>query len=254
MEVPGIGAVKQGVTSATGGALQGIGKFLQNGIGGVGNISNIANGRIGQTLQRGLPFAIGSQAFNQPQQAGMEQSQTDTASQAQTGQANQGTDPRIAQAYQQLVTPVKQGGMGLSNSDAEAYMINVLGVTPPSAQKGAAKTTDGQRKFLAAAENADLAANILAGGKVGTGKGAAAGNFISQLLGNQSSTQTDYNAKLTGARAAARSALSGATVTDQERADLMDLLPTIMDEPNIAKSKLKSFAEAMRIYASPSAT
>jgi hypothetical protein len=56
MEVPGIGAVKQGVTSATGGALQGIGKFLQNGIGGVGNISNIANGRSRSSLTKSLAF------------------------------------------------------------------------------------------------------------------------------------------------------------------------------------------------------
>ena len=149
VSIPGIGAVKQGVTSATGGALQGIGKFLQNGIGGVGNISNIANGRAGQVLQRGLPFAIGSQAFNQPQQAGMEQATTDT-SQAQTGQVvSPAQDPEVRAVLQQLMTPVKQGGQGLSPSEAEKYMKITYGIdvggsggsAPAKRQTGQAKSS-----------------------------------------------------------------------------------------------------------------
>ena len=149
LEIPGFGAVKSTATNATGGALQGIGKFLQNGIGGVGNISNIANGRAGQALQRGLPFAIGSQAFNQPQQAGIEQATTDT-SQVQTGQvANLAQDPEVRALLQQLMTPTKQGGQGLSPSEAEKYMKIAYGIdvggsggsAPAKRQTGQAKSS-----------------------------------------------------------------------------------------------------------------
>jgi hypothetical protein len=149
LEIPGFGAVKSTATNATGGALQGIGKFLQNGIGGVGNISNIANGRAGQALQRALPFAIGSQAFNQPQQAGMEQATTDI-SQAQTGQvANLAQDPEVRALLQQLMTPIKQGGQGLSPSEAEKYMKITYGIdvggsggsAPAKRQTGQAKSS-----------------------------------------------------------------------------------------------------------------
>jgi hypothetical protein len=245
--IPGIGAVKQGVTSATGGALQGIGRFLQNGIGGVGNIADIANGRIGQTLQRGLPFAIGSQAFNQPQQAGMEQATTDT-SQTQTSQAtNPAQDPEVRAVLQQLMTPTKQGGQGLSPSEAEKYMKITYGIDVGSGNTG--KTTDAQRKYLAASDLAKNALKLLESGKVGTGKVATAGNFISQLLGNQSETQTDYNSKLASARGSAISALSGANVPESEYARIADLIPVSTDEPQIAKQKLKSFVEAMNSYA-----
>ena len=243
--IPGIGAVKQGVTSATGGALQGIGRFLQNGIGGTGALANIANSQAGQALQRGLPFGIGSQAFNQPQQT-----ETEGVTPNVTSQILQGTEdqnPQVQAVLSQLMAPAKQGGQGLSPSEAEKYMKLVYGIDVGGGNTG--KTTDAQRKYLAAAELGQNALKLLESGKVETGKIATAGNFIGQILGSQSPTQTDYNSKLASARGSAISALSGANVPESEYARIADLIPVSTDEPQIAKQKLKSFVEAMNSYA-----
>jgi len=260
--IPGVGGVKRALTNGLGNALQTGGNLLDS-------LGSATNNPLGRFATNPANFARGSAIIasnNLRQQPDTEAedpamtSETDTFSSTDTMDLPQPSyNPQrqqaIGQAYQILVTPEKMGGMGMNADEAGAYLQNVYGVELPSSKAKKATTapkiTDKTKSFFAAAERAKDAYKILDSGKVGTGKLASAGNIFGQFLGTQDPIQTKYNSALSGANAAARVALAGTALTENEKKNLVDLLPTIWDEPNIAKSKLQEFYATMLSYAQP---
>jgi hypothetical protein len=129
--------------------------------------------------------------------------------------------------------------------EADALM-EIQGYSTPNKQ---GKTTDQQRKYMSAANLANQALGLLESGQAKTGKIATVTNSIGRFFGSQNESQTDYLSKIASARGIAISALSGANVPPQEYARIRSMIPEDTDEPKIAKQKLRSFVQAMQIYA-----
>jgi len=182
-------------------------------------------------------------------------SEIDTMQMPQAPESEYSQD-EIRQAMMELTAPVKQGGRGFSPSEAQKFLQLAYGIggnsqSSTSAGAKSTKITDASKKFFAASDLAQKALRSLESGKVGTGKLATVGNKFGEFFGSQSAEQTDYLSNVASARGSAISALSGANVPPSEYDRIADLIPTSMDEPQIAKQKLKSFIEAMKTYANP---
>lgn len=116
------------------------------------------------------------------------------------------------------------------------------------ATSGAPKQTETGMKFNLASQTAQQALDSLNAGLANTGKVQSVQSGVSKFLGNQDPSQTDYETKLSAARSVALNALSGAAVSPSEYARLADMIPTLQDEPQIAKQKLASFVQIMNMY------
>jgi len=118
----------------------------------------------------------------------------------------------------------------------------------PELDKKAKKYSEGDKKFLLAKNEATKAFNTLNKGNVTTGKVAAASSNLSQFLGTQDEDTTAFKAQLATARTAARNALLGASMSDQELESFLDAIFSYSNEPRIIKQKLKTFIESMQDY------
>lgn len=263
-KIPGVGNIKQGVTNLLGGGLENAGKFT-DGLAGLLSGVKDKSGKLGQFLTipniaRGINAGTGFGGIDTAQNQDMQdvnsmESGMDTMETPQAPESEYSQD-EIRQAMMELTTPVRQGGRGFSPSEAQKFLQLAYGIggNSQSSTAGGAKPTkitDSTKKFFAAGDLAQKALRSLESGKVGTGKLATVGNKFSEFFGSQSPEQTDYLSNVASARGAAISALSGANVPDSEYARIADLIPTSMDEPQIAKQKLKSFIAAMRVYGNP---
>jgi hypothetical protein len=174
-------------------------------------------------------------------------------SEAQSSQYTPEEQWQIRQTLIQLMSPVKQGGMGLSPTEAQKYMEMAYGINLGGGESaGVTKTkkTESEKKFSAAGQQAMGALNLLESGQAETGKIANAKNKIGSFFGSQNAGQTDYLSQLAAARGSAVSGLSGANVPPSEYNRIADMIPENTDEPEIAKQKLKSFVKAMQVYSS----
>ena len=160
-----------------------------------------------------------------------------------------GLGPQEQALYQQLVTPTKSGGLGFTPDEAEQYLSTMYGANFSSTSPIEGKKTESQRKYLAAGKLAEEALGLLQSGDAKTGKVASVGDSIGSFLGSQSPSQTDYRSKLASARGAAISALAGANVPESEYARIADMIPEMMDEQKVAEQKIRSFVQAMNVYA-----
>jgi hypothetical protein len=110
------------------------------------------------------------------------------------------------------------------------------------------KQTETGMKFSLAAKTAQQALDSLDAGLANTGKSQVVSSAVGKFVGDQSTTQTDYETKLAAARGVALNALSGAAVSPSEYKRLADMIPNLSDEPQIAKQKLSSFVQIMNMY------
>jgi hypothetical protein len=171
------------------------------------------------------------------------------------------------QRLQQELSPVEQSqeqgldfvsALGMAQqifpNASESELLSLAGELQKQYGGGAdnQKLTEKQAMFNSAGQMADKALQLLDSGTAQTGKLASAGSSIGRFLGTQSDTQTAYYSALDAARGSAISALSGANVPPSEYERIRGLIPEPTDEKNIAAQKLRSFKEAMNIYASGS--
>jgi hypothetical protein len=134
---------------------------------------------------------------------------------------------------------------GLSSQDMK--MLQESGVFGGTGAAGG-KQGDKEAQFSNAAKSAQSALDLLEGGKAGTGKLAAVGSKISDFFGTTGATQTDYRSNLALARGLAMNALAGANISPSEAERIASAIPQEDDEPQIAKQKLKSFIEQMKVF------
>lgn len=112
----------------------------------------------------------------------------------------------------------------------------------------AKKYSEGDKKFLLAKNEATKAYDTLIGGKVTSGKFAAAGSGVSEFFGTQDADTTAFKAQLATARTAARNALLGANMSDRELESYLDAIFNYSNEPAIIKAKLETFIKSMQDY------
>jgi len=140
-----------------------------------------------------------------------------------------------------LAQEVLNGNISAAEANA---VLSLLGMSPETG-----KLTEKQKLFKSAAQTAGEALAMLESGQAKTGKIRGVGTAVGKFLGTQAPGQTDYLAKLDGARMAAISALSGANVPPSEYERMRNLIPEPNDEYNIAVQKLRSFQQVMNNYA-----
>lgn len=160
-------------------------------------------------------------AFSQPQQGG--------------GQRDQ--------LKQALTIGILSGQISATEANAISSLLGI------DKEEGQQKLTEKQRQFKAAGQVADEALSILESGAAKTGKIQSVGSVFGKFFGTQDPMQTEYLAKLDGARMAAISALSGANVPPSEYERMRNLIPEPNDEYSVATQKLRSFKQVMDSYA-----
>lgn len=166
------------------------------------------------------------------------QSQAEIYPQGQT----QGKQPDTTGINLMLAQGILSGKISPAEANAVLGLLGMGGT-------GGAKLTEKQKLFKSAGQTAGEALAMLEAGQAKTGKVQGVGTAVGKFLGTQQPGQTDYLAKLDGARMAAISALSGANVPPSEYERMRNLIPEPNDEYNIAVQKLRSFQEVMENYA-----
>lgn len=183
-----------------------------------------AFGQSGSMQPKGLRMA------GLPEQTSMEQSTS-------------GVSNQESQALKQMLAISILNGQ-ISGAEANA-VLSLLGMGGTGGQK----MTEKQKMFKSAGQTAAEALAILESGAAKTGKVQGVGSAIGKFFGTQDPAQTEYLAKLDGARMAAISALSGANVPPSEYERMRNLIPEPNDEYNVAVQKLKAFQQVMDTYA-----
>lgn len=140
-----------------------------------------------------------------------------------------------------LAQEVLNGNISAAEANAVLSLLGMGGTT--------GKLTEKQKLFKSAGQTAGEALAMLESGQAKTGKIQGVGTAVGKFFGTQAPGQTDYLAKLDGARMAAISALSGANVPPSEYERMRNLIPEPNDEYNIAVQKLRSFQQVMETYA-----
>jgi len=140
-----------------------------------------------------------------------------------------------------LAQEVLNGNISAAEANAVLSLLGMGGTT--------GKLTEKQKLFKSAGQTAGEALAMLESGQAKTGKIQGVGTTVGKFFGTQAPGQTDYLAKLDGARMAAISALSGANVPPSEYERMRNLIPEPNDEYNIAVQKLRSFQQVMETYA-----
>lgn len=110
------------------------------------------------------------------------------------------------------------------------------------------KYSEGDKKFLLAKNEATKAMDLLDKGTVTTGKLAAAKSGLEEFFGTQDPNTTGFKAQLATARTAARNALLGANMSEQELKSYLDAIFSYSNEPQIIKAKLQTFIKSMQDY------
>lgn len=200
-------------------------------------------------------FPSGESAVGYQQQSLPGFGVTQSAQSKQDGMRQQAIEER-SRIAQELLNQVDSKGKNVYSptqalKEAEAMLSIGYGISPEIFKETTPKEqklTEKQNQYLSAAETASMALQLLESGKVGTGKVSSLGNKFGQFFGTQSDEQTDYLSKLAGARGIAINALSGANVPPSEYQRIAAMIPVETDEPKIAKQKLRSFIEAMKVY------
>jgi len=154
----------------------------------------------------------------------------------------QGTQPGATGINLMLAQGILSGKISSAEANAVLGLLGMGGT-------GGTKLTEKQKLFKSAGQTAGEALAMLEAGQAKTGKVQGVGTAVGKFLGTQQPGQTDYLAKLDGARMAAISALSGANVPPSEYERMRNLIPEPNDEYNIAVQKLRSFQEVMENYA-----
>lgn len=206
---------------------------------------------IGKTLQKGISVPKGIPQVLQPlvtagQRAvpavagfsGQQSAQPQQPMQSQMPQEDQG----ISAINLMLAQSVLNGQISATEANA---VLSLLGMGGTSGQK----LTEKQKLFKSAGQTAGEALSILESGQAKTGKIQGIGTAVGKFFGTQDPAQTDYLAKLDGARMAAISALSGANVPPSEYERMRNLIPEPGDEYNVAIQKLRAFQQVMDTYA-----
>lgn len=261
VNIPIIGSYNiPGAGAATNKARSGIASLLR----GAGNVSEGIRGMIPNQLNAknltrfGVPAMTGMSPSGQP----LDQSEAYGVSPStdQTGLGSFEATP--TQQYEQVLNeianavsmPKDAGGMGLSPDNAvkQAKMLLMSrGINPPQGYKegAGAKQTEKQRTLLGGAKMAAQALDSIKSGKAGSGKVPTAINSFKEYFGINDPNQTRLASNFTSAVAGIRNAISGATVTDAEKAFLSGMLPEITDEPSVAIPKLEELIRTMKAYA-----
>lgn len=231
------------------------GKVMGGGIKGP-NLSGIANALdnpiasgVAQTAQNTIPrLAAGLTTQLQPQTVTTQPTATSPIAD-QLAQLSQPQSEVPTFAGIPLDTPQNKAIAaqiaGLSSQDMK--MLQEAGVFGGTGTAGG-KQSDKESQFTNAAKSAQSALDLLEGGKAGTGKLAAVGSKISDFFGTTGVTQTDYRSNLALARGLAMNALAGANISPSEAERIASAIPQEDDEPQIAKQKLKSFIDQMKIF------
>lgn len=141
-----------------------------------------------------------------------------------------------------LAQEVLNGNISATEANAVLSLLGMGGT-------GGQKLTEKQKLFKSAGQTAGEALAMLESGQAKTGKIQGVSTAIGKFFGTQGAGQTDYLAKLDGARMAAISALSGANVPPSEYERMRNLIPEPNDEYNIAIQKLRAFQQVMDTYA-----
>lgn len=141
-----------------------------------------------------------------------------------------------------LAQEVLNGNISAAEANAVLSLLGMGGT-------GGQKMTEKQKMFKSAGQTAAEALAILESGAAKTGKVQGVGSAIGKFFGTQDPAQTEYLAKLDGARMAAISALSGANVPPSEYERMRNLIPEPNDEYNVAVEKLRAFQQVMDTYA-----
>lgn len=166
--------------------------------------------------------------------------------QQQPQQPIQSQMPQQDQGISAINLMLAQGVLNGQISATEANaVLSLLGMGGTSGQK----LTEKQKLFKSAGQTAGEALSILESGQAKTGKIQGIGTAVGKFFGTQDPAQTDYLAKLDGARMAAISALSGANVPPSEYERMRNLIPEPGDEYNVAIQKLRAFQQVMDTYA-----
>jgi hypothetical protein len=194
------------------------------------------------------------QASQAPESMGMGQEEMGMG----TGMEEETIGSRLSdeeiEVYKQLVTPVKQGGQGMTPSNAEKYMTNVFGsnfeTAKSSSSTGAKEQTLNQKQaqYKSAGDQAQEALNLLESGEAKTGKLNFIGSAIGNVTGMKDPKQTEYEAIIGYARTSLMNGLLGAAMSEREMANLAPFIPQLTDEPQVAKQKLKTFKNIMDRY------
>lgn len=210
---------------------------LQRAIGSQGSPVSQEIPQLLQTLiqggQRATPAVAGMMGGQQEPQQPIQPQQ-----QLPQGVDGQGINPLNLMLAQEVLNG------NISATEANA-VLSLLGMGGTSGQK----LTEKQKLFKSAGQAAGEALAILESGQAKTGKVQGVGTAIGKFFGTQDPAQTDYLAKLDGARMAAISALSGANVPPSEYERMRNLIPEPNDEYNIAVQKLRAFQQVMDTYA-----
>jgi hypothetical protein len=189
--------------------------------------------------QRAVPAVAGLRAGTQEvatQGVGTQPTYPTTQG-VQQGMEAQGISPLNLMLAQEVLNG------NISAAEANA-VLSLLGMSQETG-----KLTEKQKLFKSAAQTAGEALAMLESGQAKTGKIQGVGTAVGKFFGTQAPGQTDYLAKLDGARMAAISALSGANVPPSEYERMRNLIPEPNDEYNIAVQKLRSFQQVMNNYA-----
>lgn len=166
--------------------------------------------------------------------------------QQQPQQPMQSQMPQQDQGISAINLMLAQGVLNGQISATEANaVLSLLGMGGTGGQK----LTEKQKLFKSAGQTAGEALAILESGQAKTGKIQGIGTAVGKFFGTQDPAQTDYLAKLDGARMAAISALSGANVPPSEYERMRNLIPEPNDEYNVAIQKLRAFQQVMDTYA-----
>lgn len=206
---------------------------------------------VGETLQKGIRMPqVSPELMANVGNAGIFGTRLGQA----LGQEQAPMQPQMEQSTPQQGQPdttginlmLAQGILSGQITSAEANaVLGLLGM----GGTGGTKLTEKQKLFKSAGQTAGEALAMLEAGQAKTGKVQGVGTAVGKFLGTQQPGQTDYLAKLDGARMAAISALSGANVPPSEYERMRNLIPEPNDEYNIAVQKLRSFQEVMENYA-----
>jgi hypothetical protein len=240
--VPGAGKAKQEGTNLLANIVGGTGRGLE-GLGNVANRANVSQFAQNPRLAQALGIAAGAEGVEGT--PGINQfDEYDTEGETITRSSGFTSDDLAL--FDQLVTPTKLGGMGMTPGQAKEYISTITGrgMDDP-------KLLESQRKFYGAAEQARKALDMLEKGEAQTGKLQAVSSSIGKVTGSQSAKQAEYELAITAAASPARNAIAGSALTDSEKELLRPLIPTITDEPVQAKAKLEAFIDAMQSYANP---
>lgn len=112
------------------------------------------------------------------------------------------------------------------------------------------KTTQAQQKFANAASAAQQALTMLESGQASTGKLQQVKSGVERFFGTAPEGQTEYQAKLALARGMAVNAFAGSNVSASEAKRIADAIPTLSDEPKVARQKLRTFMQLLAEFGS----